>query len=326
MYATTLQVVGNVAGVRQSTCVSSDSNISTDFATIRDLTIDGNWAQLSTTADAGVGGEKNIKVNAISIWGSNNLVQRVRSINTYGSWANQREQFVISLGSPRSADGTNDVIQDCRVELPYGNYGAPFALAGWLNSAPYHLITNSKVVSCTAVGVNDGLAHGFTSGGVNLANVKDCQIDGNTFVDCYGAAYTDTGSVEGIQITNNTVIRGWLGVGMCSHVFAKNNIQITGNNISVQNRNNGANDGILVDYSATSNLTVSNNTITFDTSGLGSTQFLGITVYFQNTATISNNTIGETPSGVANIASGSGLTMFNNRTPDGTLIPALNNQ
>ncbi len=31
--------------------------------------------------------------------------------------------------------------------------------------------------------------HGFTTGGVNLGSVEDCQIDGNTFTDCYGAAH-----------------------------------------------------------------------------------------------------------------------------------------
>ncbi len=55
-------------------------------------------------------------------------------------------------------------------------------------------------------------------------------------------------------------------------------------------------------------------------------QFYGVLAALLNTATISNNTIGLAPLGVYNSASGSALTMFNNRTPDGTLIPTLNNR
>src|SRR5207244_1999963 len=104
------------------------------------------------------------------------------------------------LGGPRSGDGVNNVIQFCRAELPQGNYGFPFALAGWVWGPENHLITNSKVVGCTAVGINDGLVSGFTSGGVGVANVKDCEVDSNTFIDCSGAAYTDTGSIDGLRI------------------------------------------------------------------------------------------------------------------------------
>ena len=68
------------------------------------------------------------------------------------------------------------MIQFCRAELPQGNYGNPFALAGWADSLPNHLLTNSRVVSCTAVGIKNGLATGFTSGGVNFSNLKNCQI------------------------------------------------------------------------------------------------------------------------------------------------------
>ena len=180
------------------------------------------------------------------------------------------------------------------------------------------------------MGVNDGRTNGFTSGGVSLANVKNCEIDGNTFIDCYGAAYTDVGSIDGLRITNNTVVRGWQGVGLSGYGLPKQNIEISGNNFSIQNRvPGGASCAIVVDNGTTTNFTMKNNTISFDTSGGGSIQFWGVTAYFLSTATISDNTIEEVPSGVYGVynnASGSGLTMFNNRNPDGTLIPALNNQ
>src|SRR4029077_10901235 len=89
MYATTLQMAGSIAGMHYGlACISSDPNIATDNVTIRDLTIDCNWTELSATADTGTNGEKNVKTGAVILWGSNNLIDHVRSINTYGSWAN----------------------------------------------------------------------------------------------------------------------------------------------------------------------------------------------------------------------------------------------
>ena len=332
MDATTIQMVGNVAGLHYDVDVfKSDASISTDNVTIQNLTVDCNWAELSQTADTGPTGEKYIKTGAVILLGSNNLIDHVRCMNSYGSFNDGMEEFSILLGAPSSGDGTNNVIQYCRVESPQGTHEAPFALAGWLGSAPYHLITNSKVIGCTAVGVNSGIStgRGYASGGVNLANVKNCQIDSNTFTDCYGVAYIDIGSVDGLQVTNNTLIRGWGGVGICARVLPKQNIEISGNNLSIQNRiPGGASYAILADYQTLSNLTIKNNTITFDTSGGGLIQFRGVMTYLLNTATISDNTIGvvNTGYGVANDAAGFGLTMFNNRHPDGTLTPNLNNQ
>ena len=325
MYSTTIQMAGNMAGVRAATCISSNPNVDAEYVTISNLTVDCNWAEISQTADTGAGGEKNIKTIAILLFGSNNLVDHVRSINTYGSWANQVEQFAITLEGPRSMDGTNNVIQFCRAELPRGNYGNPFSLQGWHSSPPYYLITNSRVDSCTAVGVNNGLVSGFTSGGANLSNVKDCWVQNNTFTDCNGAAYIDVGSVDGLHVLNNTVTGGWMGVGIATHDLPKQNVEISGNNFSIQNRvPGGASYGIFADYATTTNLTINNNTITFDSSGQGLAQFRGALLYLLNTTTISNNTIGVAAD--VNTASGSGLIMFNNRNPDGTLIPGLNNR
>jgi hypothetical protein len=334
MYSTTLQMVGSVAGIHYTVnCISSDSNVSSDYITIQDLTVDCNWAELSRTADNGAGGEKNIATSGIVLFGSNNLVQRVRAINCYGSWANLKESFGISLTAPVSSDGTNNVIQFCRAELPQGNMQDAFALTGWVNSTPYHLITDSKVLSSTCVGVNNGTVDaGFTSAGVNLGNVKNCVVDGNSFTDCYGTAYNDTGSLDGVQITNNTVIRGWEGVGLRTSLgptLPKQNILIRGNNINIQNRvPGGGSYGIVLDQQVTTNLTIDHNTITFDGSGVGGDQsfFFGMYLYLLNTATISNNTIGLSNFQYYNTASGSGLIMFNNLWSDGTLIPALNNQ
>jgi hypothetical protein len=232
------------------------------------------------------------------------------------------------MGGSRFGDCTNDVIENCRAELPQGNYGNPFALAGWTFSTPRYLLLNSKVVGCTAVGVSNGGATGFTSGGVNFANVKDCQIDSNSFTDCFGAAYTDAGSVDGLSVTNNTVIRGWQGVGLANPILPKQNITISGNNFNIQNRNpDGANCGIVNSFGTITNLTIDHNTISFDTSGTGVMQFWGIMAQLSNYSTISNNTVGVVTVGDSGSgATGTGLIMFNNRTPTGALVPNLNNQ
>jgi len=219
-------------------------------------------------------------------------------------------------------------MQNCRAEMPQGTYGNPFALIGWTSSTPNYLLTDSKVVGCTAVGVNNGGSTGFTSGGVNLANVKNCKVDSNTFIDCFGAAYIDTGSVDGLEVTNNTVVRGWEGVGLANPTLPKQNITISGNNFNIQNRNPiGASIGITNSFGAVTNLTIDHNTITFDTSGSGTMQFWGIMAPLSTTATITNNTIGVVTvgQGVGSNATGTSLTMFNNRTPDGALVPNLNN-
>ncbi|HWX15697.1 MAG TPA: hypothetical protein VNY07_03840 [Chthoniobacterales bacterium] len=314
---TTVQMGGNASGIHGGvSCLASDPNTTTDDVIVRDLTCDANWTEISTTADTGAGGEKNIKIGAITISGSNTLIERVRSINNYGSLANLQEEFAITLTASRNGNGTGNVIQSCRAELPQGNYSSPFGLFGW----PPYVIANSKVVSSIAVGVNNGLNTGFNSGGVNLAYVKDCQIDGNTFVDCQGAAHHDTGSCDGLRVTNNTVIRGAAGVGLNSSTLPKQNIQISGNNFSIQNRvPYGGSYGITISNAATTNLTIGDNTVTFDDTGGGFQQFWGIAASPLTNATISNNIVG--PS--INQVSGTGVTLLNNRHPDGTLVPGL---
>jgi hypothetical protein len=226
------------------------------------------------------------------------------------------------LGGPRDADGFNNVIQACRVELPRGNYGNPYALAGW---SP-HVIANSKVLSSYAEGRNDGLMTGFTTGGVNLAYVKDCQVDGCTFVDCLGAVYQDTGTCDGFQVTNNTVIRGAMGISFVSAaVGAKQNIVITGNNVQIQNRIiDGASYGIFFSHTAGANITISNNTFSFDDSAKGHRGFFGIRAVPISSSTISENIFGVTGNFYFNNdVGGTNITLINNRMTDGSPAAGL---
>jgi hypothetical protein len=321
MDVTKVQLTGNVAGIHyQLNCFSSDPNIATDNVTITNLTCDANWAELSTTADTGANGEKNIKTAAVLLYGSNNLVDHVRSTNTYGSWANAQEHFAICQSAPRNHDGTNDTIQFCRADSPFGNYGNPFSLSGWVNTLPATVLQNSKVIQSTAVGNQDGANDGFTSGGVNAANLQNCTIDSNTFTDCEAAYHQDTGSCDGVQITNNTVVRGWYGVALLNSVAPKQNITISGNNLNIQNRLvGGAGYGVVATYAETANLTITNNIITQDLSGTGLQQIYGLSTLLLQNATITGNTI--TPR--YNRTSGSNMTISNNLQPDGQPVPGL---
>ena len=59
MDKTVVKMVGNVSGIHYGvSCFMSDSGFPTDKVTIRDLTIDCNWAELSRTADTGKGGRR----------------------------------------------------------------------------------------------------------------------------------------------------------------------------------------------------------------------------------------------------------------------------
>jgi hypothetical protein len=332
MNSTTIQMVGSAAGLHYDVDVfKSDAKLSTDNVTIRNLTIDCNWAELSKTASTGPGGEKSIKTGGVLLWGSNNLIDHVRCINSYGSFEVGMEESTIWLAASRFADSTNNAIQYCRVESPQGTHMSPFGLTGG-NSTLSYLMTNSKVIGCTAVGVNNGLGStfsnhvvGFDTGGVNMANVKNVTIDGNTFIDCQSAAYIDIGSCDGLTVTNNTVIRGWDGVGIGNSGSLRRNILIRGNNMNIQNRViNGLSNGILLNSAATStNVTIDSNTITFDTSGHGALKFYGIVAQQLNTAQVSNNTLGLTTATLTNLAQGAGLTLSNNRYTNGTPVPGL---
>jgi hypothetical protein len=328
MYSTTVQMGGSVAGIHHDLeAFKSDCTVSTDNVTIRDLTVDCNWAELSVTADTGVGGEKNIKVSAVCLYGSNNLIERLRHINTYGSAANGQEEFGVFLSAPWPMDATGNRISHCRAELPAGNYGSAFNIAGEVSFSPIRYVIDSKIDHCTVIGINNGLSTaGFTNGLGGTAFARNFEMSDNFVTDCAGVFYSDTGSLENIQITSNTVVRGWQGVGLASRTMPKQNITISGNNFSIQNRVIGAgSSGIVAGYGATTNLTVSNNTITFDTSGGGMLNFRGIAMSLLNNATVSNNIIGTANWPVSNAATGTNVTLSNNRHPDGTLVPGLGN-
>jgi hypothetical protein len=335
MYSTTCQMMGNLTGKHwDQEFFKSSFNGSTDNVAIRDLTVDCNWSELSLTADMGAGGEKWGAIHAISLGGSNNLIERVRQINSYGSWANSTESFGIQLSAPVNGDATGNIIRYCRVELPQGSYAAAFALQGWVSGSITHYMTNSSVYGNYVAGQNTGTATGFTTGGVNAAFIKNCQIHDNVFVDCQSICYQDTGSTDGLQILNNKIVRGWLGIGLVASAdptWTKTNVNIAGNSINIQNRTadyGSAGYGIQVGGSISSNCSITGNYISFTPTGLGYKQFLTISAVLQN-STISNNTADEASAGLAlggplrAQTSGSNIQISANRTTAGLPMTGL---
>lgn len=294
--------------------------IITSVQDVQHATMSINATANASAVAVTIGGEKNVKTGGVVLWGSNNLLQNVRSINAYGSAANGQEQFVMLLASPPNTEGYDNIIQSCRVERPCGNYGTPYAIAG----TAHHPSVGSKVLSCYAEGRNDGLMTGFTTGGVNAAYVKDCVVDGCTFVDCLGAVYQDTGTCDGFTITNNTVIRGAIGVAfVAAGTATKQRLLITGNNIQLQNRIlGGANSGVWMTYAPASTVTIANNNFTFDTSGKGLLSFWAVTVGPLTNAIVKDNVFGFAPNAYFNNGvSGTGITLLNNHMTDGS--PAI---
>jgi hypothetical protein len=126
-------------------------------------------------------------------------------------------------------------------------------------------------------------------------------------------------------VTNNTVIRGELGVGLTNPQLPKRKIEISGNNFSIQNRVIGGSSYGIASLSGTTNdLTVCNNTITFDTTGGGSLEFWGIALQELHNALICNNVIGQAANSIlANRAVGVRVILSNNRQPNGAPVPGL---
>lgn len=333
MYETTCKMVGNLKGRHwDHEFFKSPFERSTDRVTIRNLTVDCNWPELSTTADMGAKAEKYGAIYAIDLRGSDILIENVRHINSRGSVANGNEAFGIRLSAPSGEDVTGNVIQNCRAELPQGNYGAPFALHGWVDSQQTRFISNSLVSGNVAIGQESKEMSGFTTGGVNGAFIKDCQVSDNSFVDCQSVFYQDTGTIDGLIVNGNTLTRGWMGVGLTvgNPAWTKADVQILSNTLNLQNRvSDGATYGILTYGATASNLTVSGNALSFDPSGNGYRQFYSIVLNSIENATVLDNTADEASAGtnlaelVRGSVSGYATSIAGNRTNTGEAMAGL---
>lgn len=249
-------------------------------------------------------------VQAIAIWGSHNRVENVSFINQYGSIANLNEPFGISLQASSAADATDDVIINCHGDSPAGNYGSSFALFGF--PSPTRILTNSKVINCSASGIQSGTNIGFTTGGVNLAFVKDCVVQNCLFADTGSGVYHDTGSLDGLLVSGLKVIRANHAMSFSSGSDA--NVQLIGNTIETEHRSTGSNEGFYVDSGV--NFLIEGNTVTYATTGHGGSpvQPWGFQLGSVTNATVRNNVIDPN---VNNVATGTGITLENNNDPTG---------
>ncbi len=304
--------------------------------------------------------EKNCKVMGAYIYGASNCkYDHIRLIHGYGTGANGKEAFMLGFAAsyatsgPYNHDATNNIMSYCIAEKCYGNYGNPFALHGSAsdyihNPNSHHVIRDSRVEFCAAYGEQGpfgyqswngsgrvplpGSVSPFTPGVVNLADTKDVTIRGNYFVDCQTIAYQDTGGFDGVEVSDNTLVRGWTGVnfvvnptGFPDKEF--HHIKITRNRIGIQRRTlGGANYAIIIRNDCEP--VIDGNTITYDITGPGNDVFWPFQV-LGTKGTIVNNIIGYTEyvqignAGIKNGAPDSRYRLSNNRTPTGRTIVGM---
>src|SRR5438132_1360022 len=256
----------------------TDGNITTDSQ----LVMSANATITASSVSVTLAGEKNLKVMAVAILGGTNItMERVRSINTFGSKANSQECFPFFIRNGQVAgtlDGTNNHYRFCIAESPYGNYSDGFSMAG--NSAN-HPVTNSSIEYSVVRGINDGYGDltnhggsGFNNYAFGIGHSKDCQILYNTSVDASVMNYCDTGSQKNLQVIGNTAIRCATGSLYTQGAGAINDrISLIGNFLQLQNRSEGGaqGNGFYSDAGATnSNYKVQGNTVVSLTTGRGS--------------------------------------------------------
>jgi hypothetical protein len=319
---TTVQMTGNMAGKHFDVeAFKTDSSVATDNISISDLTIDCNYSVLSANAD-NANGEKFFKSGGIAFFGSNNTVRNVRVVNSYGSFANEQESFAILLAGRNFAGGTANVIDSCIVESPSSTQscGAPYALFG---------TANSKVIDCVGIGLNNGGSRaGFNTGGVNIADLDDCEIARNSFIDCAGIVYHDTGSVNGLHVVGNSCVRGWTGIGLVATgrpAWGAKRVEIIGNHINLQKRS-GENDGIKLSNNLNADCCVKDNRIDFAAGGSGAAGFHSFLCQRIVGAVFENNTVDVDSAGAAShdaTVTGRNLKRHGNRTTSGRIIAGL---
>lgn len=326
MYLTTLQAVGNLAGQHYDhELIKTNPSFSIDNVTVKDLTLDCNWSAMSASADT-KNSEKWSVVYGTNIGGSYNTLLRVRCIHQYGSVANGAESFGLLVGG-MAGGSTNNLVKDCVVEEPSGNYGPPFALGNNINSV---------VEGCRGQGIDDGEYPKFNTGGVGVGNDVNCTIRNNNFIDCLSIAYNDTGTLDGLTVINNTLTRGVVGVALnagADPTWTKEDIEIAGNNINVQNRSPGYGSmsyGILINGATSSNVSISENQISFSPTGQGFLQFHTIDVDGCTGGTITDNIADEASAGtelegpvLGQVINSYDITIQGNRTTAGGPMTGL---
>src|ERR1017187_8575858 len=315
MYQTTVQAVGNLAGIHYGLSVlGSNASADTSNVAVRNLSVDMNWGVIGASADTGSGSEKNIKLLAITISGSHTRIEHVAMANGYGSFANGQESFWCFIGcSPATATVTDNIVTDVTATSPNGTYSSPFAFGG----STGHIISNSAFRNCSAYGINDGNdALGFRTGGVNAAFIQDCEVSGCLFSDCGQLFYQDTGSTDGLKVFNNRGIRMAQGIqSVEGSATTKQRVEIYVNTIEIQNRNDGQKNGITVIGATTNQVSIHHNVVYVNTAGSGYTgNFFSLYVTSATNGSVTDNICDDVNALCV------GVLLRNNRTPAGAIL------
>jgi hypothetical protein len=288
---TTVQAIGDLSRGGYFVAIGLDNGTSagarSDNVTISDLTVDCNWARISSNAPVAKG-QANCKMGIITLMGSNNVVERVHGKNQYGSFANGNECFGIRLaGFSDNQPVSGNVIRFCVVDSPQGDYSTPFFLGGGGGIA-----SHCEVHDCRGYGRNDGNSYWSTSktamlsGGVNIACLADSKIHDNIFVDCATIVHHDTGPAVDIEVYSNKGIR-------CSSdgISSNNSVgwRVYNNSIEIQNRN-GTRGNYALSFGTATDLQITGNKLTWVSGGKGTGALWGVSIA-RGTGTFEGNTI-----------------------------------
>lgn len=297
--------------------------------TATQLVMTSNATASGTQVSVALGGERNVKTNAVTLIGNNNLIENVRAINSYGSADNNLEGFVLSIFAPDNqyADAVTSVgsvMRFNRVESIYGTYASPYQVGGGQYGDFKGRMAHAKVYGNYAYGVNDGQFNVFTSGGINTSYLEDSEIYDNHMVDCMLVYYNDTGSNYRNKVYGNTGIRASQGMSVITTDLVED-LEIYGNKLSVQNRFNGGHAyGIIISRFSgemSDRASVHDNTITWESTGRGYNWFRHLLFNHLRDSAIINNICDEMDGGTNCYPQN--VSLFNNRTSAGKILTAL---
>lgn len=194
----------------------TDTESSTIFGiganmTVQDLTVD---AMTEEGVELGM-----FKMSGINLVGDNCVIRNCRSINTYGCLKNDRECFSIKIFY-----GKNALIDNCEVRSVKGSYHSAIGV----NSGE---IRNCRVFFPEPF--SDYKYPFFAA--YNCEDIKNGWVHHNSAYNATKSYYTDTGTVNGLIIENNTFYDTLYGVQFSMQDAAGETTQHGISNVKIKN-------------------------------------------------------------------------------------------
>lgn len=195
--------------------ISSLNTVDGDGIYVADMTVDCNYTNLSApTAGAAV--------NGVSLFGNNNLVERVRVINGYGLFGSTEHFGILLAGRTGDSTSYNNQIVGCIAEQFLGDYGGGLVVTGPSGGiCTGGVVTRSRVSGYKPAG---GIMSGKHVGGIGCLGGT---ISFNEITGCQIGIYNE--GCAKVQVIGNNILNCWEG-GI--HMNAANpitDIQIIGN-------------------------------------------------------------------------------------------------